>query len=99
MNEIKKNDLIKARELFNILRFIDDLYSINCGGESQIILIPIRRSQSYSKEGTGNHETSFLDLNIKTNFKRFNDPARQVMYHLTFCNQSLITAKSNNNQN
>lgn len=44
MNEIKKNDLIKARKLFNILRFIDDLYSINCGGESQIILIPIRRS-------------------------------------------------------
>ena len=35
------NDLIKARKLFNILRFIDDLYSINCGGESQIILIPI----------------------------------------------------------
>lgn len=44
MNEIKKNDLIKARKLFNILRFIDDLHSINCGGESQIILIPIRRS-------------------------------------------------------
>ena len=33
INELKKNDLIKARKLCNIFRFIDDLYSINDGGE------------------------------------------------------------------
>ena len=33
MNELKKNDLIKARKLCNIFRFIDDLNSINDGGE------------------------------------------------------------------
>ena len=33
MNELKKNDLIKARKLCNIFRFIDDLNSISDGGE------------------------------------------------------------------
>ena len=33
INELKKNDLIKARKLCNIFRFIDDLNSINDGGE------------------------------------------------------------------
>ena len=33
MNELKKNDLIKARKLCNIFRFIDDLNSINDVGE------------------------------------------------------------------
>ena len=33
MNELKKNDVIKARKLCNILRFIDDLNSINDVGE------------------------------------------------------------------
>ena len=33
MNELKKNNLIKARKLCNIFRFIDDLNSINDGGE------------------------------------------------------------------
>ena len=33
MNKLKKNDLIKARNLCNIFRFIDDLNSINDGGE------------------------------------------------------------------
>ena len=32
MNEIKKNDLIKARKLCNFFRFIDNLNSINDGG-------------------------------------------------------------------
>ena len=31
MNKLKKNDLIKARKLCNIFRFIDDLSSINDG--------------------------------------------------------------------
>ena len=33
MNELKENDLIKVRKLRNIFRFIDDLNSINDGGE------------------------------------------------------------------
>ena len=33
MNELKKNDLIKARKLGNIFRFIYDLNYINDGGE------------------------------------------------------------------
>ena len=33
MNELKKNDLIKARKLRNIFSFIDDLNSISDGGE------------------------------------------------------------------
>ena len=33
MNELKKNDLIKARKHCNIFRFIDDLNSINDGGK------------------------------------------------------------------
>ena len=33
MNELKKNDLIKARKLCNIFRFIDDLNSIIDDGE------------------------------------------------------------------
>ena len=33
MNEHQKSDLIKARKLCNIFRFIDDLNSLNNGGE------------------------------------------------------------------
>ena len=33
INELKKNDLIKARKICNIFRFIDDLNSISDGGE------------------------------------------------------------------
>ena len=35
MNELKKNDVIKARKLWSIFRFIDDLNSINQGYEFQ----------------------------------------------------------------
>ena len=33
MNELKKKDLIRARKLCNIFRFIDDLNTINDAGE------------------------------------------------------------------
>ena len=36
MNELKRNDLIKARKLCNIFRFIDDLNSINDDGKIEI---------------------------------------------------------------
>ena len=45
MNELKKNDLIKARKLCNILRFMDDLNSINDGGEFES-----NYSNTYPKE-------------------------------------------------
>ena len=35
MSELKNNDLIKARKLCTIFRFIDDLNSINDGGQFQ----------------------------------------------------------------
>ena len=66
MKELKNNDLIKARKLCNIFRFIDDLNSINVGAEFES-----NRSNIYpeelqlGKENTDEHEASFLDLNIK----------------------------------
>ena len=35
MNELKKNDHIRARKLCNIFRFIDDLNALNDAGESE----------------------------------------------------------------
>ena len=45
MNELKKNDLIKARKLCNIFRFIGDLNIINDGGEFES-----NYSNNYSEE-------------------------------------------------
>ena len=72
MNELKKNDLIRARRLCNIFRFIDDLNSINDGGEFESNYSNIYPEElQLGKENTGKHETSFLDLNIKTKDGRF----------------------------
>ena len=67
MTELKKNDLIKARLLgCNIFRFIDDLNSINDGGEFESNYSNIYPEElQLSKENTDKHEASFLDLNIK----------------------------------
>ena len=66
MNELKKNDLIKARKLCNIFRFIDDLNSINDGGEFESNYSNIYPEElQLGKENTDKHEVSFLDLNIK----------------------------------
>ena len=71
MNELKKNDLIKARKLCNIFRFIDDLNSINDGGEFESNYSNIYPEElQLGKESTDKHETSFLDLNIKIKDKR-----------------------------
>ena len=64
MNELKKNDLIKARKLFNIFSFIEDLNSINDSGESDYSNIYPEELQ-LRKENTDKHEASLLDLNIK----------------------------------
>ena len=67
MNELKKNDLIKARKLCNIFRFIDDLNSINDGGEFES-----NYSNIYPEElQLDKHEASFLDLNIKLKDGKF----------------------------
>ena len=69
MNELKKNDLIKAR---NIFRFIDDLNSINDGGEFESNYSYIYPEElQLGKENTDKHEASFLDLNIKIKDGKF----------------------------
>ena len=66
MNQLKKNDLIKARKLCNIFRFIDDLNSINGSGEFESNYSNIYPEELLlGKENTDKHEASFLDLNIK----------------------------------
>ena len=72
MNELKKNDLIKARKLCNIFRFIDDLNSINDGGEFESNYSNIYPEElQLGKENTDKHEASFLDLNIKIKDGKF----------------------------
>ena len=63
MNDLKKNDLIKARKLCNIFRFFDDLNSINDSGEVEELQL--------SKENTDKHGASFLDLDIKIKDGKF----------------------------
>ena len=72
MNELKKNDLIKARKLCNILRFVNDLNSINDGGQFESSYSNIYPEElQLDKENTDKHEASFLDLNIKIKDGRF----------------------------
>ena len=72
MNELKKTDLIKARKLCNIFRFIDNLNSINDIGEFESNYSNIYPEELQSgKENTDKHETSFLDLNIKIKDGKF----------------------------
>ena len=72
MNELKKNDLIKARKLCNIFRFIDDLNSINDGGEFESNYSNIYPEElQLGKENIVEHEASFLDLNIKIEDRKF----------------------------
>ena len=72
MNELKKKDLIKARKLCNILRFVNDLNSINDGGKFESSYCNIYPEElQLDKENTDKHEASFLDLNIKIKDGRF----------------------------
>ena len=60
MNELKKNDLIKARKLCHIFRFIDDLNSINGGGEFESNYSNICSWElELGKENTDKHEAIF----------------------------------------
>ena len=65
MHKLKKDDLIKAIQLCNIFRFIDDLNSINDGGEFESNYCDIYRDElELCKENTDKHEAGFLDLDI-----------------------------------
>ena len=72
MKELKKNDLIKTRILCNIFSFIDDLKSINDGGEFESNYSNIYPEElQLGKENTDKHEARFLDLNIKIKGRKF----------------------------
>ena len=64
MSELTKNDLIKARKLCNIFRFIDDLNSINDDGGNGKAVILISEELQLGKESTDKHEVSFYDLTL-----------------------------------
>ena len=98
MNELKKNDPIKARKLYNIFRFIDDLNSINDGGEFESNYLTYPEELQLGKENNDKNQASFLDLNIKIKdgefyltslikethflFLLLQCQTSQVMYHL-----------------
>ena len=72
INELKNNDLIKARKLCNVFRFIDDLNSINDAGEFESNYFNIYPEELLlGKENTDKYETRFLDLNIKIKDGKF----------------------------
>ena len=72
MNELKKNDLLKARKLCNTFRFIDDLNSINDGREFENNFSKIYPEElQLSNENTDKHEASYLDLDIKIKDEMF----------------------------
>ena len=72
MNELKKNDLIKARKLCNIFRYVGDLNPINDGGEFESNYSNIYSEElQLDEENTDKLETSFLDLNIKIKDEKF----------------------------
>ena len=91
MNELKKNDLIKARKLCNIFRFIDDLNSVNDGGEFES---NHSKKLQKGKENTDKHETSFLDLNIKIEDGKFQsglfDKRDSFLFSLSECQVSQV---------
>ena len=64
MSELTKNDLIKARKLCNIFRFIDDLNSISDDGGNGKAVILISEELQLGKESTDKHEVSFYDLTL-----------------------------------
>ena len=65
MNELKKNDLIKARKLCSFFKFIDDLISINDGGEYESNFWNIYPEELELGKGNADKvEASVLDLDI-----------------------------------
>ena len=72
MDSLKRNDLIRARKLCNIFRFIDDLSALNDGGEFENNYRDIYPEElELGKENKDNYEASFLDLQIKIENGKF----------------------------
>ena len=72
MNELKKKDLIRARKLCYIFRFIDDLNAINDAGEFEKHFQDMYPEElELGKENSSNLEASFLDLDLKIKDGRF----------------------------
>ena len=95
MNELKKDDLIKARKLCNIFRFIDDLNTISDGGEFESSYSNIYTEElQLGKEYTDKHEASFLDLNIKIKDGKFQfgliDKRDYFLFLLSECQTSHV---------
>ena len=65
-NELKKKDLIRARKLCNIFRFIDDLNAINDAGEFEKHFQDIYPEElELGKENSSNIEASFFRFGHK----------------------------------
>ena len=72
MNKLRKNDLIKARKFCIIFSVIDELNSINDGGEFESNYSNIYPGElQLGKENTDKHVTSFLYLNIRIKDRKF----------------------------
>ena len=66
INSVKKHDLIRARSLCNIFRFIDDLSVFNDDKEFEKNFKDIYPKElELTKENCNNSEATFLDLQIK----------------------------------
>ena len=60
INKLKKNDLFKSGKLCNIFRFVDDLNSINDGGEIESSYSNIYPEElQLGKENIDKHEAIF----------------------------------------
>ena len=72
MNKLKKFDLIKSKKRGNNFRFIDDLNSMNHGGEFESNYSNIYPEKLHlAKENTDTHEASLLDSNMETKDRKF----------------------------
>ena len=69
--KLKKEDLAKARKFGNTFRFIDDLCTLNDGGEFEKHYREIYPEEmQLSKENKGNKNASFLELGISIENKQ-----------------------------
>ena len=69
---LTKTDLTKARRFSSTFRFIDDLLTLDDGGEFFKNILDIYPPElQLNKENVGNMSSSFLDLSIKIKDKVF----------------------------
>ena len=72
LRNIQKSDLSRARKFKSVFRFIDDLLSLNDGGEFSRSLSEIYPEElELSKENVGTLSSSFLDIHIKLSDRQF----------------------------